>query len=120
MAPIGPSGVPAISPILPPAGAADAKDPIGAIVARTARPGQSPQDRARDAAEQFVALTFVQPVLKELRESSQAAPPFAPGEGEKQFRALLDAELARRIVHKERYALVDRVARDLLNPHGPR
>src|SRR4051794_5367926 len=42
------------------------------------KPGQGDADRARDAAEQLVTQTFVQPMLKQLRESSQAAPPFAP------------------------------------------
>lgn len=99
-------------PIVPPA-APDAPGSFADIMAR-AKAGPSRQDQARDAAEQFVALTFVQPALKELRESNQAAPPFAPSEGEKQFRALLDADIARKIVHKAHYGLVDRVARDLL------
>jgi Rod binding domain-containing protein len=92
----------------------DARGSFDAILSRAARARGTPADRARDAAEQFVALTFVQPALKALRDTNQAAPPFAPSEGEKQFRALLDAELARRIVHKADYALVDRLARDLL------
>lgn len=70
---------------------------------------------ARKAAEEFVAVAFVEPILKSLRESNQAAPPFAPTEAEKSFGPLLDAELSRRIVAKERYGLVDTVARRLLN-----
>ena len=69
---------------------------------------------ARDAAEQLVAITFVQPVLQQLRESDGAAPPFAPTQGERQFRALLDAELAREITSAAQFPLVDRLARDLL------
>jgi Rod binding domain-containing protein len=97
-----------------PAAPPSAQDAFADIMARASKAPGSREDRARDAAEQFVAITFVQPALKELREGNQAAPPFAPSEGEKQFRALLDAELARRIVHKANYGLVDRVAHDLL------
>ena len=107
------SNFPALRP--PPARSMpEAQASFAAIMARADGAGGTRAERARAAAGQFVALTFVQPVLKQLRETSEAAPPFAPSEGEKQFRALLDAELAQRIVHKARFGLVDRVARDLL------
>jgi len=80
-------------------------------------PGLGPgaaESEARDAAEQLVAITFVQPVLQQLRDSNDAAPPFAPTQGERQFRALLDAELAREIASAAQFPLVDRLARDLL------
>lgn len=70
-------------------------------------------DRTRPAAERFVAITLIQPVLKELRESNHAPPPFGPGPGEKPFRALLDAELAQRISRASSFPLVDRLAHDL-------
>lgn len=73
-----------------------------------------PEAEARDAAEQLVAITFVQPILQQLRDSNDAAPPFAPTQGERQFRALLDAELAREIASAAQFPLVDRLARDLL------
>lgn len=76
------------------------------------------QDKARDAAEQLVAVGLVQPVLKELRDSNRAAPPFAPGTGERQFRALMDAEVAQRIVRASRFPLVDRLAQELLKRAG--
>ncbi len=75
---------------------------------------QSPEEAARDAAEQFVAVTLVQPLLKQLRETNNAAEPFAPGEAEKQFRALHDATLAHEIVSAGHWPLIDRLARDLL------
>lgn len=75
---------------------------------------QSPEDAARDAAEQFVSVTLVQPLLEQLRSTNNAAEPFAPGEAEKQFRALHDATLAREIVSAGHWPLVDRLARDLL------
>src|SRR5205814_4812183 len=53
-----------------------------------------PDERARDAAEQLVTQTFLLPLLKQLRENDHSAPPFAPTQAEKQFRALGDAGLA--------------------------
>jgi len=77
-------------------------------------PGAS---EAREAAEDFVALAFIEPILELVRESSQAAPPFAPTSGEKQFRAMLDADLAREITRAARFPLVERLARQLRG-HG--
>ncbi len=71
-------------------------------------------DKAREAAEQLVAIGLIQPVLKEFREGNRASPPFAPSPGERQFRALLDAELAQRIARAARFPLVERLAHDLL------
>lgn len=78
------------------------------------------EERAREAAQDFVAQTFVQPFLKEFRESDRTPAPFGPSQGEKQFRALMDVELARRIVQAQRFPLVDRLAQDLLRaPSSP-
>ncbi|MBY0309256.1 MAG: hypothetical protein K2Q09_10985, partial [Phycisphaerales bacterium] len=54
-------------------------------------------ERARKTAEDFVAIAFVQPILKGLRSSTLAdlAPPLGPGPGEKQFRSIADAQTAR-------------------------
>lgn len=75
--------------------------------------------RAREAAEQLVAATFVEPLLKQVREAHKPAPPFTPGPGEQQFRALMDAELAQRIVHASQWPLVERLASDLLKRVQP-
>lgn len=80
--------------------------------------GATDEDRALDAAEQLVTQTFISPILKQLRESVDAAPPFAPNQAEKQLRALTDAELAQRIVHASRFPLVDVLARNLLKKAG--
>lgn len=69
----------------------------------------------RKAAEEFVSIAFVEPVLRSLRESNHAPEPFAPTEAEKTFGPLLDAEISKQIVAHERYGLVDAVARQLLN-----
>jgi len=68
---------------------------------------------ARKAAEEFVAMVFVDPILKKAREMNSAAPPFAPSTGEKQFGALLDAQIAQKITKAAHFPLVDRLARDL-------
>jgi Rod binding domain-containing protein len=86
---------------------------------RAVEAGASPGARAREAAEQLVAQTFVVPMLKELRQSDRSAPPFAPSQGEKQFRALMDVELAQRMVKASRFGLVERLARDLLQQSEP-
>lgn len=85
------------------------RDVLG--ISRTAA---STKEGARDAAEQFVAKTFLEPLLKSMRENSQAAPPFAPTQAEKQFRAFADAQLSVEIVKRSDMPIVDRLARDLL------
>ncbi|MEQ8850416.1 MAG: hypothetical protein RIB32_01380 [Phycisphaerales bacterium] len=85
------------------------RDALG--IARTANAGE---EASRDAAEQFVAKTFLEPLLKSVRENNQAAPPFAPTQAEKQFRAFADAQLAVEIVKRADMPIVDRLARDLL------
>lgn len=67
----------------------------------------------RTAAEELVAITFIQPVLASLRQSNMAEAPFAPGVAEQRFGPLLDAEIARKIVTASNFELVDAVARKL-------
>ncbi|GJM17895.1 MAG: hypothetical protein DHS20C14_01080 [Phycisphaeraceae bacterium] len=102
------------------------RDVLGMARSRTPELGAdaSPEARAanaearaaesRDAAEQFVAKTFIEPVLSSVRENSQAAPPFAPTQAEQQFRAMADARLAIDVVKRANLPIVDRLARDLL------
>jgi len=79
---------------------------------------QTPEEAARRAAEEFVSISMVQPILASLRETEDAAAPFAPGDAERRFRPMLDAEIARRIVQREDYALVNEVARRMLERTG--
>lgn len=77
--------------------------------------GRRPQETegpeaARRAAEDFVSMALVLPILKQVRETNRAAPPFAPGPAEKSFGALLDAEMAGRLVRSTRFGIVDAVA----------
>lgn len=94
--------------LLPPA-APDARHEVAfADVMRKAQGGTSEAD-VREAAEDLVANAFIAPVLRQIRETSDAAPPFQPTPAEKQFGQMLDAETARQIVRKSRLPLVDRL-----------
>lgn len=77
--------------------------------------GLTAEQRATAASEQLVSVALVQPLLAQLRATSHAAPPFAPTNGEKQMRALQDAEVARQITHAARFPLVERLARRMLD-----
>ena len=78
---------------------------------------RSPEGKARKAAEDLVSVSLIEPTLKLLRESNNAAAPFAPGEAEKAFGPLLDKAIAERVVQASGFAIVDRLASDLLK-HG--
>ncbi|MBX3384853.1 MAG: rod-binding protein [Phycisphaeraceae bacterium] len=77
------------------------------------------EERAQLAAAQLVSAALVQPVFKQMRESTQATGPFAPGRGEKMFRQLLDTATADRLVTSGRWGLVDAVARRMLGNETP-
>lgn len=79
----------------------------------SARGPRGDDDPARQAAEQFVAATFVQPILKEARAQNRAPAPFGPSEAEKTLGPLMDAMLADRIVRARGFGIVDRIASDL-------
>ncbi len=81
--------------------------------------GRRPKEKdgpaaVRQAAEDFVSMALVQPVLKQLRETNNAAAPFAPGAAEKKFGGLLDAEFAARLVRSTRFGIVDAVAAQMV------
>lgn len=86
-----------------------------ALAAREDRPEHA---KAREAAEKLISTTLVEPILKQLRETNNAAPPFGPTPAEKQFGALLDHRLSQDIVRSANFPIVDRVARDLLRNLG--
>jgi len=70
--------------------------------------------RAGEAAQKLVASTLVEPILKQLRETNNAAAPFGPSEAEKQFGPILDGQIADRIVGAADFPLVDRIKQDLM------
>lgn len=77
--------------------------------------GASIEQKAISTAEQLVAVSLVQPLLSQMRETSRAAPPFAPTQAEKQIRALQDAGVAQQIVRSSRFPIVERLARGMLD-----
>lgn len=84
------------------------------IANRMSQPTETdPQTRARQAAEQFVAQVLVQPMLAEVRNASTQPPPFGPGNAEKQFGSIIDAQRAMDMVRGSGWSIVDRVAADL-------
>jgi Rod binding domain-containing protein len=101
-----------------PSAASDSRDSFAQVIARASTGGGTPEARAREGAEQLVATALVQPVLKQLRESNQAVAPFAPSQGERSFRSLMDAALAQRMVRSQHWPLVDRLARGMLKKLG--
>ncbi len=70
--------------------------------------------RARQAAEGLVSATFIEPILKQVRESNDTPPPFGPSNAEKQFASLLDTKLADEIVRAANFPLVKRITAQLL------
>ena len=64
---------------------------------RPDKANQSPEQKAREAAEQLVATALVQPVLKQLRETNNAAEPFKPNSAERSFGQMMDTQLSQRI-----------------------
>jgi hypothetical protein len=76
------------------------------------------EEQARKAAEDFVAQALVQPLLARLRESSQAAPPFGPGPGQKAFQGMIDASFSQKLVRNQRWDLVGKIERALLERGG--
>jgi Rod binding domain-containing protein len=71
---------------------------------------QKTRQTPRQAAEEFISMALVQPILAQLRETNQAAGPFAPGAAEKSFGPLFDAEIAHRMVKSAGWGLVESVS----------
>ena len=93
----------------------DFMDALGIAQRRLGGEQTSAEADAKDAAERFVAQVLVQPLLKQLRDTDNAAPPFQPTEAEKTFRGIADAQIALDVVRGSNFPLVDSVARGLLS-----
>lgn len=91
---------------------------FSAALARQA-PSKNLAEDARAAAEEFLAVALVQPILASLRSSDRTPAPFAPGPAEKSFRAFADSHVARQVVRSGNFGLTDRLARDLLSRSQP-
>ena len=70
--------------------------------------------KAREAAEQFIGMAFIQPMLAELRSGTFAAEPFAATAAEERFGPMMDAILSDRIMSATNFPLTDRIADQLL------
>jgi hypothetical protein len=75
-------------------------------------------DKEREAAEQLIAVTFVEPILRQAREVRSSEGPFGMTQAEKQFGALLDAATARKMVQSWNVPMVDRLARSMREATG--
>lgn len=80
--------------------------------------GTGVSDRARQAAVDLVAITFVEPILRQARETRSSEPPFGQTQAERQFGSLMDAQTARRIVQSWEMPLVKRIADDIASRSG--
>ncbi len=78
----------------------------------------TPEEKARKAAEEFIAASLVKPLLQQLRESNKAQAPFAPGPYEKQFGPMIDNEIATSMVKSRGWGIVEAVERQLLRASG--
>jgi len=70
---------------------------------------QDQRKKVREAAEEFVSMALVEPVLAKMRAMNSAAEPFAPGAYEKAFAPFVDSAWSKGIVRAEGWSLVDRV-----------
>jgi hypothetical protein len=84
----------------------------------TREQARTPEQEAREAAEGLVSAAFLQPLLKRIRESTQAAAPFGPGKGEQTMRSMLDQAWADQMVRYGDWPLVDRVEQRMLEKLG--
>lgn len=81
----------------------------GAMTAPRRRGPQGPWGQARQAAEQLVATTLVQPLLQQMRNDPLRSDLMHGGLTEDAFGAQLDTELADRIVRRAHWPIVERI-----------
>lgn len=90
-------------------------DFAAAIARQGTLAGESLEHKTKRLAQDFVAAALVEPILKQLRETNHAAPPFAPTSGEKSFRQIADSQLSRQLVRKADWPVVKTLAQNLLD-----
>lgn len=90
------------------------QDDFARIMGKATSAVSNTPEAARQAAEEFVAMSLVQPLLAQLRSTNHTAAPFAPSSGEAQFQQMLDANIAQNIVRAKQFPLVESVARKLM------
>ncbi len=67
-----------------------------------------------------MSSSFILPVLTSLRESTEAAEPFAPGPVERRFAPMLDWIIADRITEAANFSLIDAIVERLGLPGATR
>lgn len=106
--------LPSIPGTLSPARAAAEQRSFSDLLAIDRRRAGAPEaDEARKAAEALVAMTLVEPFLRQARESRDSEPPFGQTDAERQFGSLMDARTAERMVKSWDLPLVERLARQM-------
>jgi len=88
-------------------------DPASFGLAPAPRGAVDEGERARTAASQLVATTFIKPILSRAREMNRAPAPFGPTQAEKQFGAMLDNKIADDIARSMGLAITERIERDI-------
>ncbi len=78
------------------------------------------REKVRRNVEELVAQTLVMPVLERMRQDPLDSGLFKKTHAEQSLRPLLEAEVAKSIVHRMPSGLVDQMAHRLLNPQGSR
>ena len=98
--------------IPPPVSLAQESEGFSSALARVT--AQRPEDQIRQAAEQLVATSLVQPILASMSNSPFREGAFAPGPIEERFTPLLHRHLSDRIVASSNFGLVDALTDHLI------
>jgi hypothetical protein len=91
------------------AGAAFAEKLNSAMGGKGSAALEATRQEAREAAEQLVATTLVQPLLQQMRNDPFKSDLMHGGMAEDAFGAQLDTQLADRIVRRANWPLVERI-----------
>lgn len=84
---------------------------FGDILAQVKGARESDAPSARESAEDLVAMTFVQPLLAQMRSDVFGGGPFSSGTVQDRLSPFADAAIARDIVKGSRLPIVDAIER---------
>ena len=85
------------------------REGLSPVPAPGAAPSKGKPDKVREAAEEFVSMALVEPILAKMRSMNMAAEPFAPGAHEKAFAPFVDKAWSKNLVKAGGWDLVERV-----------
>ncbi|HWB20958.1 MAG TPA: hypothetical protein VG711_11705 [Phycisphaerales bacterium] len=74
-----------------------------------ANANQNDDRSLRDSASKLVSSAFLLPLLQEVRDSTMAVGPFAPGIAEKRFGPMLDQRIADAVASSPNFPLVNAI-----------